>query len=85
MASLIKGEKSAHDLAKPFAMSLPGVSKHLRVLENAKLVKRKIEGRNHLFTVQARQIHTASKWVSMFEIFWNEKLDNLEIFLNKEK
>ena len=85
LLSLMEGQKSAQDLAQPFEMSLPGISKHLQVLEKAKLIKRQKSGRHHLFTVQAEKIKTASLWVSKFEVFWNEKLENLDLFLNKEK
>jgi len=84
LLELMNGEKSAMELADPFDMSLPGISKHLKVLENAKLIRRKIKGRQHLFRVNPDSLHEASDWVKTFEIFWTEKLNNLEKYLAKE-
>jgi len=79
------GTCSARQLARPFNISLPAISKHLKVLENARLVKREIHGRQHLFTVRPKKLKEALSWVSKFEKFWAEKLDNLEHFLDQEE
>ena len=85
LLSLMGGGKSAQNLAEPYEMSLPGVSKHLQVLEKAQLIERQIKGRHHIFSVKIEKMKAASLWVNKFEVFWNEKLENLETFLKKEK
>ena len=76
---------SAQALAKPHNMSLPAISKHLKVLEQAHLINRKIKGRTHLFTVEPSSLKTAAHWIREFEYFWNQSLENLDQFLKKEK
>lgn len=83
LVHLKEGEASAQDLAHPYSISLPAISKHLKILERANLVRRVVKGRQHLFTIEAKSFHNASDWVSSFETFWNEKLDNLESYLEK--
>ena len=85
LLELQSGARSAQDLATPFTMSLPAISKHLRVLEKAHLIKRVVKGRQHFFTVEPKKLKEASDWVKKFEVFWNEKLNNLDLYLNKEK
>ena len=84
LLELQRGERSAQDLAEPFDVSLPALSKHLKVLEKARLIRRDIRGRHHLFTVKPGNLQKASDWVAQFEIFWNEKLSKLETYLNEE-
>lgn len=69
------------DLAEPFEMSLPGVSKHLRVLEDAGLVERRIEGRVHRCTYKPASIDSAHEWLRQRREYWNERFDALEHFL----
>lgn len=85
LSQLIGGRSTAQDLARPYQMSLPAISKHLKVLENADLISREVEGRKHLFSVKTKRLQEASNWVSKFEVFWSEKLENLEIFLDSEE
>lgn len=65
------------ELAEPFDMSLPAVSKHLRVLENAGLVNRTVNGRVHNCVLEAIPLMTAESWISHYRQFWGESLDAL--------
>ncbi|MEP7452969.1 metalloregulator ArsR/SmtB family transcription factor [Phyllobacterium sp. SB3] len=81
---LMVGEHSISDLATPFQMSLAGASKHIRVLETAGLVRRRIEGRSHICQLQAARLAEAQRWLSTYEKFWNTRLDDLEAILREE-
>lgn len=80
----MRGPARVTDLAEPFDMSLNGVSKHIKVLESAGLVKRNCSGREHRLHLQAQQIRRVHHWASRFEKFWSEKLDALEAQLQRE-
>ena len=75
---LAQGPARAGELAAPFAISQPAVSRHLRVLEHAGLIRRRRSGREHVLSIDARPLHELQHWVSRYEGFWNEKLDRLE-------
>jgi DNA-binding transcriptional ArsR family regulator len=84
--------KKAHtitELAKPFRMSLAAVSKHIKILEEAKLLIRKREGRIHSCTLDASQLKTAEACIKFYTQFWNQQLDlltqNLEETNGKRK
>lgn len=79
-----EGETSVSDLAAPHAMSLAGASKHIRVLEEAGLVRRRIEGRVHICRLQAERLKQADAWLKHYEQFWNDRLDALETLLRQE-
>lgn len=81
---LTVSEHSISDLATPFHMSLAGASKHVRVLETAGLVRRRIEGRSHICQLQAARLAEAQRWLSTYEKFWNTRLDDLEAILREE-
>ncbi len=67
-------------LAEPFDMSLPAVSKHLRVLERAQLVERSVQGRVHTFSVTPNALQSVEQWLNHYRSFWTENLDRLEAF-----
>lgn len=69
---------SVTELAHPFAMSLPAVSKHIRILEAAGLVHRTIEGRQHHLTLEAAPLRPATIWLETYREFWESRLDLLE-------
>lgn len=81
LTRLAQGEARVTELAEPFAMSLNAVSKHLRVLEQAGLVRRRVQGREHYLSLQAEALRTASAWLETYRQFWEERLDALETFL----
>ena len=83
LARLAAGPARVTDLAAPFAMSLPAVSKHLRVLEEAKLVARAVDGRVHRITADPRALGDAAHWLAHYRDFWSGKLDALARFVEK--
>jgi DNA-binding transcriptional ArsR family regulator len=83
LAQLAKGEECVTDLAKPHAMSLAAVSKHLIVLEKAGLVKRRREGRVHSLALEARPMREAQAWIDRYRKFWEGNLDQFEKYLEK--
>jgi DNA-binding transcriptional ArsR family regulator len=77
---LTRGPARVTDVAEPFEMSLAAVSKHVRMLERAGLVRRARRGREHTLTLDARPLQRVVRWTSRYERFWNERLDSLEAF-----
>jgi DNA-binding transcriptional ArsR family regulator len=82
---LSNGQARVTDLAEPFDMSLNAVSKHLKVLERAGLVRRTRSGREHYIALDPEPIRRIASWASRYERFWNERLDKLEAFLRKNR
>ena len=80
---LADGDRCVTDLAKPHNMSLPAVSKHLRVLERAGLVRRSRSGRVHSLKLQAKPLQQAQQWIEEYRQFWEENFDRLENYLNE--
>lgn len=72
------------ELAQPFDMSLPAVSKHLRVLESAGLVKRTISGRVHNCALEAMPLKNAESWIGHYRRFWGESLDALSDYIERD-
>ncbi|MGA3299681.1 MAG: metalloregulator ArsR/SmtB family transcription factor [Candidatus Acidiferrales bacterium] len=81
LARLAGGEASVTELAKPYDMSLPAVSKHLRVLESAGLVARSKDGRVHRCRLQAAPMKSAADWIAHYRQFWEAQLDSLQRYL----
>jgi DNA-binding transcriptional ArsR family regulator len=77
------GEARVTDLAKPFRMSLNSVSKHIRVLEEARLVRRRRLGREHILSFSCKPLDEAAAWIEAHRVFWNERLDALERALSE--
>ncbi len=84
LRDLSGGERSVSELAAPFAMSLAGASKHVRVLETAGLVRREIRGRTHFCRLEAARLAEAEAWLRHYERFWTTQLDALEALLRAE-
>lgn len=74
-------EATISELAKPFAMSLAAVSKHLKVLEKAGLVRRRIDGRTHYCLLRPEALAGALDWIAIYRNFWNQRLDTLAVNL----
>lgn len=72
------------DVAQPFKMSLNAVSKHIMVLERAKLVQRRKVGRDHYLSYRAEPLDAAAKWIQETRHFWGNRLDALERLLREE-
>jgi DNA-binding transcriptional ArsR family regulator len=83
LANLASGEQCVTDLAKPHQMSLPAVSKHLRVLEKAGLIRRRRDGRVHRLKLNAAPLQGAQQWIEEYRRFWEESLDRLEEYLKE--
>jgi DNA-binding transcriptional ArsR family regulator len=81
LARLAQGEASVSDLAAPYAMSLPGVSKHLRVLARAKLIAQRKEGRVNRCRLAAGPMKDAAEWIEHYRQFWEQQFDALARFL----
>ena len=80
-----EGEKNATELLEPFSISQPAISKHLRVLREAGLIRSRKEGRLRIYEVEADELRQVYDWVSHFEKYWDEKLDALGDYLNQQK
>ncbi|HEY6951941.1 MAG TPA: metalloregulator ArsR/SmtB family transcription factor [Bacteroidota bacterium] len=78
-------EASVTELAEPFAMSLPAISKHLHVLRNAGLVSRTKDGRIHHLRLEVETLKQAVSWLEQYLQFWDARLDALEQFVAKSK
>jgi DNA-binding transcriptional ArsR family regulator len=83
LAQLAKGDECVTDLARPHAMSLAAVSKHLIVLEKAGLVKRRRQGRIHSLALETRPMREARGWIDRYRKFWDGNLDQFEKYLDK--
>jgi DNA-binding transcriptional ArsR family regulator len=84
LRSLAGGERNVSDLAAPFRMSFAASAKHVKVLENAGLVRRTVRGRSHVCRLNAAPLAAADKWLRYYERFWNERLDVLDALLRAE-
>jgi DNA-binding transcriptional ArsR family regulator len=83
LAHLSRGDKRVTHLARPHDMSLPAVSKHLRVLEKAGLLRRRRYGRVHEMQLDAEPLKKAAQWVEQYRKFWEGSLDRLAAYLEK--
>src|SRR5262245_49400062 len=81
LSRLLSGEVSVTELAKPFNMSQPAISKHLRVLERAKLISRGREAQKRPCRLEAVPLKEASEWMGDFRRFWDESFDRLGEYL----
>jgi DNA-binding transcriptional ArsR family regulator len=81
LARLASGEASVTELAEPFDMSLPAVSKHLKVLERAGLISRNREAQWRRCRLDAAPLRDVSDWIEEYRSFWEERFDRLEAYL----
>jgi len=82
---LAQGEaRTAGELGRHFRSAQPTISKHLKVLEEAQLVKRTVAGRVHWFRLQLRGLREATSWLTRHQAFWDGAVDQLEQLLRKE-
>jgi DNA-binding transcriptional ArsR family regulator len=84
LRELAGGERTVSKLAEPFAMSLAAASKHIKVLENAGLIRREVRGRTHLCRLDPGPLASAHEWLNFYERFWTSRLDALEQLLRAE-
>jgi DNA-binding transcriptional ArsR family regulator len=83
LARLALGETSVTELAEPFEMSMPAVSKHLRVLENAGLVERSRQAQYRPVKLRAEPLRQAWGWIEEYRQFWEESFDRLDAYLKR--
>jgi DNA-binding transcriptional ArsR family regulator len=83
LAHLTQGEASVTEIAKPFEMSLPAISKHLKVLERAGLIARSREAQWRPCQLNVEPLKEAADWMDQYRQFWEESLDRLEDYLNE--
>jgi DNA-binding transcriptional ArsR family regulator len=82
---LARGEQTVTELAEPHDMSLPAISKHLKVLEEAGLIEREKDGRIHHVSLNSKAMKDAAAWLERYRGFWEGKFDALERFLGGGK
>ena len=85
LARLAGGEVTVTQLAEPFDMSLPAVTKHLKVLEKAGLISRGRQAQWRPCKLEAQPLRDATDWIAQYRQFWEGTLDRLEIYLNPPK
>ena len=82
---LTKGEACVTEIASPFDMSLNAVSKHIKILERADLVRRRRAGREHYLSYNPKPLDAASHWIAKQRTAWNARLDRLEHLMAAEE
>jgi DNA-binding transcriptional ArsR family regulator len=82
---LTRGPTRVTDVAAPFEMSLNAVSKHIKVLEAARLVRRTRQGRQHMIELDPAPLREVTRWASDVERFWSERLDRIEQFFKEKR
>jgi len=85
LARLASGERSVTELAEPFEMSLPAVSKHLRVLERAGLIARGREAQWRPCRLEAARLKEVADWVERYRALWEQRFDRLDTYLQEMK
>jgi DNA-binding transcriptional ArsR family regulator len=85
LEQLAKGEATVGELAAPLQMSLPAVSKHLKVLERAGLLQRRREGRQHIMNFDGSTLANAAEWLEYYRQFWEGNFDRLAAYLEQEE
>lgn len=84
LRTLAAGEHNIGELAAPHRMSFAAVSKHVKVLEKAGLVRRRVVGRAHVCRIEPAPLATANEWLRFYEHFWAERLAMLDTLLRAE-
>lgn len=82
LSQLAKGEASVGELADPFDISLPAISRHLRVLEDAQLIERRIDAQWRLCRLRPEPLKQAVDWIEHYRKFWETRLDSLAAYLD---
>src|SRR5262245_29776384 len=81
LARLADSDARVTDVASEFPISLNSTSKHIRVLEGAGLVRRRVRGREHILTLEAAPLAEAAGWIEHYRKFWSEQLASLDTFV----
>lgn len=85
LARLATGEATVGEIAKPFRVSLPAISRHLKVLENANLIVRQKEAQWRRCRLEPEPLREAADWVTQYREFWEERFDALGQFLERQQ
>jgi DNA-binding transcriptional ArsR family regulator len=83
LASLTTGEKTVSDLAEPFDMTMPAITKHLKVLEKAKLIERSREAQYRPCHLNPGPLKDIDKWMEQYRKFWEASFDRLDDYLKQ--
>jgi DNA-binding transcriptional ArsR family regulator len=81
LTRLSASDERVTDVARHFSISLNSVSKHVRVLEQAGLVRRSVQGRNHVLSLNAAPMAEAADWIEYYRVFWTDRLASLDRFV----
>ena len=84
LARLTKGDATVAELAAPFAVTQPAISRHLKVLEQAGLISRRRRGTARLSHLEAGRLREASDWLTRYQEYWDERYDRLDALLAEE-
>jgi len=85
LRQLSAGERNLSELASPLRMTFPAATKHVRVLERAQLVRRRVDGRQHLCSLRAAPLKDATLWTEQFRAKWEARLDALDSVIQEMK
>ncbi len=85
IARLASGSATVNELAEPFDISLPAISRHLKVLEGAGLIRREVEAQKRRCHLEAKKLKEAEDWLDNTRVFWKERFDVLETFLDESR
>jgi DNA-binding transcriptional ArsR family regulator len=85
LEQLSHGERNLTELAAPLRMSFPAASKHVRVLERARLVRRRVVGRTHFCRIEGKPLAQANQWLEEYRRVWEENFDRLDALLEEMK
>ena len=83
LARLASGEATVTELAEPFEMTMPAVTKHLKVLERAGLITRSRDAQWRPCRLEAMPLHQASDWIERYRLFWEQRFDRLDDYLHE--
>lgn len=83
LAQLRERDATAGELAEPFDVSLPTISKHLKVLEDAELITRRVEGRVHTLSLDPKPLQEVERWLERYAEAWRKRLDRLDTYLEE--
>lgn len=85
LARLSEGSTTIGELAAPFDISKPAVTKHMKILERAGLIERQVSGRQHRCTLSTTGLKTAEEWINFHRNFWESRFDALDNLLKEQK
>jgi DNA-binding transcriptional ArsR family regulator len=85
LARLAQGEATVGELAKPFDISLPAISRHLKVLEEASLISNERHGKHRRCRLKVEALTSAAEWLDVYRHFWSGSLDRLDAHLKRHK